>query len=510
MHHPLLHSENVPNLANETGNQRHVSTHQGDVEGNQFFRIVPVTLHYDDNKIEVFAFLDEGSSVTLIDASIQISGVSSEKRYWLNNVDMDELRSKYSYLKDLPLETYSTQPMLLIGTNNWKIAVPRRIREGKWNDPIASKCMLGWTIQGSANSNRHVSMHHCDCNWRELHDEVKEQFNLESILPKKLISSEDKRVVEILEQTCQNKCGKYEVGLLRRNGLQRLRESRTTALKRLQCIRSKILSEPDLFTKIDDQIKNLLDKGYAKQLSDEEAKKEETRTRYLPIFIALNPNKPGKIRLVWDAAAKTNKLLSGPDCLNPLIDVLLAFRVGAIAVSVDIAEMFHRINIRHEDMHSQRFLCCAPLIAHYVRDKNAEVHQQQFALCRRLHRQKSNDQTSAGTKSCQNHCWRTGIKGSCCCLKWQHLIFRDATPQGCLLEPESACTRSWTLASMLILLLATCECRVASSREKIGEVLETTRVDQCDGSHKNSTSQTGQRRSSKTLVWTHGFTNQSF
>jgi len=114
---------------------------------------------------------------TSVRTSIQISGVSSEKRYWLNNVqtvksialpkqtvDMDELRSKYSYLKDLPLVTYSTQPMLLIGTNNWKIAVSRRIREGKWNDPIASKCMLGWTIQGSANSNRHVCMHHCDCN----------------------------------------------------------------------------------------------------------------------------------------------------------------------------------------------------------------------------------------------------------------------------------------------------------------------------------------------------------
>nr|XP_036677955.1 uncharacterized protein LOC118879083 [Drosophila suzukii] len=172
-------------------------------------------------------------------------------------------------------------------------------------------------------------------------------------------------------------------------------------------MRSRILSEPDLFTKIDDQIKNLLDKGYAKQLSDEEAKKEETRTWYLPVFIALNPNKPGKIRLVWDAAAKTNGvclndfLLSGPDCLNPLIDVLLAFRVGKVAVSGDIAEMFHRINIRHEDMHSQRFLWydvnrnkintyvmramtfginCAPFIAHYVRDKNAEVHRQQFPL----------------------------------------------------------------------------------------------------------------------------------
>jgi len=146
------------------------------------------------------------------------------------------------------------------------------------------------------------------------------------------------------------------------------------------------------------QLKNLFAKGYPKQLSDEEAKKEETRSWYFPKFIVLNPNKPGKIRLVWDAVVETNVvclndfLLSGPDCLNSLINVLPAFRVGTVAVSGDIAEMFHRINISHEDMHSQRFLwydvnrnkintyvmramtlgiSCAPFIGHYVRDKKS-------------------------------------------------------------------------------------------------------------------------------------------
>ncbi|XP_041632161.1 uncharacterized protein [Drosophila kikkawai] len=63
--------------------------------------------------------------------------------------------------------------------------------------------------------------------------------------------------------------------------------------------------------------------------------------------------------------------------------------------------MFHRINIRQEDMHAQRLLwydasqnkintyvmramtfgiSCAPFIAHYVRNKNAELHQHQFPL----------------------------------------------------------------------------------------------------------------------------------
>ncbi|XP_068143533.1 uncharacterized protein [Drosophila tropicalis] len=74
----------------------------------------------------------------------------------------------------------------------------------------------------------------------------------------------------------------------------------------------------------------------------------------------------------------------------------MAFRVGRIAVCADIAEMFHQINIQESDMQVQRFLwlnknentprifvmramtfgiICAPCIAHYVCDKNAENFQ---------------------------------------------------------------------------------------------------------------------------------------
>ncbi|XP_046868949.1 uncharacterized protein LOC124461469 [Drosophila willistoni] len=81
--------------------------------------------------------------------------------------------------------------------------------------------------------------------------------------------------------------------------------------------------------------------------------------------------------------------------------VLLSFRVGRVAICGDIAEMFHQIRVRPADTHAQRFLWfdskserqepnvyvmealtfginCAPCIAHFIRDKNADRFCQQY------------------------------------------------------------------------------------------------------------------------------------
>jgi len=66
--------------------------------------------------------------------------------------------------------------MIPFGTNNWKLAVPRRLRDGKWSDPIASKWILGWGLQGSTSSKTEFSMHHCQCNCDEIKKRIKESF----------------------------------------------------------------------------------------------------------------------------------------------------------------------------------------------------------------------------------------------------------------------------------------------------------------------------------------------
>ena len=129
------------------------------------------------------------------------------------------------------------------------------------------------------------------------------------------------------------------------------------------------------------------------ELLDSEVFSYPCRTLYLPIFVALNPNKSNKVRFVWDAAAKSkqkslNDFLICDLLTSPLFSILIEFRVGQVAICGNIAEMFHRINVKEEDMHAQRFLCfdnldnqlrlcvyvmkaltfgisCAPCIAHF-------------------------------------------------------------------------------------------------------------------------------------------------
>ena len=79
-------------------------------------------------------------------------------------------------------------------------------------------------------------------------------------------------------------------------------------------------------------MQDYVDRGNARKLTAREAKLTTSRTNCLPRHHVTNPNKPGKVRIVFDTAAKfkatslNQKLLQGTDLTNSLVGVLLRFR----------------------------------------------------------------------------------------------------------------------------------------------------------------------------------------
>jgi hypothetical protein len=185
-----------------------------------------------------------------------------------------------------------------------------------------------------------------------------------------------------------------------------LPDSKPAALRRLHLMERKMDKDPEFAQVYKKKFDEYEEKGFIRKLSTEEASISTPRTWYLPHFATYHPNKPGKPRLVFDGAAKSNgrslnsELLQGPDLMSPLNNVLSKFRQKKYAITADIQAMFHQVKIRKEDHSSQRFFfrgmdrdrlpdvyeipvmffgdTSSPTSAQYVKNRNALEFREEF------------------------------------------------------------------------------------------------------------------------------------
>ncbi|XP_055542975.1 uncharacterized protein LOC129728551 [Wyeomyia smithii] len=299
------------------------------------------------------------------------------------SLSIEKLSASHSHLRGIPVDSYTNvRPRILIGMDNIRIIHPLKYREGKEHEPIAAKTRLGWLIYGTClaftkakEKTAPYSYHICAHSYSEnnssdgdLNVAVKNYFALESlgiykpnILP---TSDADNRAMNILRTTTTYQDGRYQTGLLWKFDDIRLPNSKPMALQRHVCLMKKMHREPQLAKALQDKIADYLKKGYIRKLSPNEITAPMDRVWYLPIFPVFNPNKPGKMRIVWDAATTVSGislnsvLLKGPDLLTSLPSVLYKFRERRVAISGEIREMYHQVLINDSDQHCQRFLWC--------------------------------------------------------------------------------------------------------------------------------------------------------
>ncbi|XP_055604565.1 uncharacterized protein LOC129752812 [Uranotaenia lowii] len=416
------------------------------------FRVVPVYLHFGKSVVDTLAFLDEGASVTLIEktlakkialigereqltirwtadisrtekdslrADIQISPKGDNKRWLLRDVRTvsqlrlpvqhlcsDNLKEQYPLLKEIPVQSYrEARPGILIGLNNLDVIAPLETKIGNIGDPIGVRSKLGWSIYGpikhtpASGPSEYVEIHEEPTN-QEIHDLIKFQYAVEeSAVAMATESKDNQRAREILEKTTVRIGDRFETGLLWSKCDVWFPESYGMAFGRMQQLERRLAKTPELHKTVCKQIEEYLQKGYAHEItSDELVKTDIHKTWYLPLNVVLNPKKPGKVRLVWDAAATVNgislntQLLKGPDMMVSLPAVICRFRERPVAFGADIREMYHQIRIRAEDKQAQRFLfrkdtskpptiyvmdvatfgaACSPCSAQFIKNRNA-------------------------------------------------------------------------------------------------------------------------------------------
>lgn len=390
------------------------------LDNGELFRIVPVELYVNDRKVSTYAYLDEGSSFTLMErhvadklgisgtpeticllwtnnvhrqeesevVNLKIAGVTSESgkrpsvKYELENVHvvqdlnlpeqslpLDTFKQRYEHLRNIPIVGYENiTPTMLIGIKHARLAVPLETVEGKGNDPIATRSRLGWSVYGPL-SNTSIGYAHriakCSCIDRddETHKMIKDHFTIENFgvveNAATLDSKENDRALLMMKNGTIRKGNRFETGLLWKNEAYRMPDSYGMAKKRLICLENKGQKVVDI---INEAINDYTEKGYVHKLSPAELEKNYKRIWYLPIFTVANPKKPEKLRTVFDAAARVKRvslnstLHNGPDLVPSIVDILRRFRENEIAVTGDIKEMYHQVMVNEEDKHAQRFL----------------------------------------------------------------------------------------------------------------------------------------------------------
>ena len=116
-----------------------------------------------------------------------------------------------------------------------------------------------------------------------------------------------------------------------------------SALGQLYSLERRFQRDSNLKSLYQQSIDTDIEKGFVKILDESEVKGTFGKKWYLPHHPVLNPNKPGKIGRVCNAASKykevclNDKPLAGPDPLHELIGTIFRFREGPIALTAIIA-----------------------------------------------------------------------------------------------------------------------------------------------------------------------------
>ena len=271
-------------------------------------------------------------------------------------ISIPEKMTEWEYLRSVTKEIIQNDNVcigLLIGANCMKALEPMQVIASENGSPYACRTRLGWCIVGPIMngdnkdsischrvadrdlSTSQMSLHHFgikdsikDVTLEEMFKMIyKNDFSEPSrsnssriMVSSNEVSVENRKVLYILEKETVKKDDHYVVPLPFRDENLVMPNNRIQALRRLKCLKRRLLEDERFFKDYKKFMNDLLIKGYAKR-SD---MSPMGKIWYIPHHGVYHTNKPRKIRVVFDCSTEfevrsiNQELLSGPDLTNQI------------------------------------------------------------------------------------------------------------------------------------------------------------------------------------------------
>ena len=274
--------------------------------------------------------------------------------------------NRWPYLNGVKIQSIDAEIGLLIGSDIPQALQPCEIRQSENGGPFATRTVLGWVLNGplGRNQTKVPTANYVQANQtldQQFENYCNLEFNDAKYDAKPTMSQNDRKALKIMEESVTIQNGHYEIALPWKSYPPNLPNNRVQAERRLELLKKRLRKDPELLGKYREFMDNLLKKDHASTTSSEEPGPLGAHW-YLPHHPVFHPQKPGKVRVVFDCSAKygntslNDQLLQGPDLTNSLVGVLTRFREHPVAFMSDIEAMFYQVRVRPSDRDALRFL----------------------------------------------------------------------------------------------------------------------------------------------------------